>query len=1207
MSAEPSTQGTGRNIRIGKYEVVAHIASGGMGAVYRALDTENSREVALKVMTPEMAAKPAMLERFRREARSGLKLRHENIVALYEFGEANGTCFLAMEFVEGVDLHEYIDQKGTLDPEESRQIVIQAARALSHAHKHGIVHRDIKPSNFLLTQRDGQVRVKLTDLGLAREAANEEFRVTRSGTTVGTVDYISPEQARDSGMADIRSDLYSLGCTWYHMLAGQTPFADGGLAERLLKHMTAEVPDIRRFNQRVSDELVRVLLKLLAKKPEDRYQSPQELIQDLVSINPTARPAKKAATPEQLPSPKSKEARRGTTGERRAAIKKTRARRSASRRWAIIGGSVAALVLVGGGVAFFTLRDRRPANQEHVTNELKNDDGGKPVVPAIVPTPVVTRDPVNPRPPDPVTPAIGKPKFAPLYKPSVPLDVAQLRREFERPWTEKPAVPPDGPTLQVARTPADGVKRFTSLPAAFTATPTGKTTVIEISDNGPLFELPALAADRSLVVRAAKGFRPLLVWDLQRTLDERKRAGVKSEDGRSLAFLAVERGNLTLENIDLVVQWPDRIQGRGTLCQVTDGSLAATGCTFSSAGRSRDGVAVARLTGVKEERGRCRLDHCYGRGSALSVLDLDLPGSESLIDHCLFVGGEPSAIDVRASNLKPIGVSVVRSTIVCGESLLTVHTASAADRSPACRWASWDSLFSRSTRRPGGDMVVVVDKAGLHNMRWKAINCLYAGWQTLLTAEQVIRSGQFSDWRVRWSLPEGDAARSEPWPLATLADPAEVAPAFFRTADTAVAFAATAAPDQPLGCMLNQLPPIRDSWLGLTFERFPTPPLETLAEVGPPEIPAASGDLYQGEVIDLNKVEDLGEYLQQVQKSHRFGSRVVLHLSGSGVKKTTPLLVPRGTTLVLYVSAPTGESSVLSLRPSNTSSAGPQALIETEDGGLDIIGADLRLGDEAGGRALTHLVKVNGGDLRLLRCRLQTPTSGLSATFQSLIYLRGSGAVATDKCRGLAVERCILVSGHDLLKIEGIGARVVANQSLFVASGNGLALDLGKAYQGRANVQWSLTQTTIAARRAIVTIADVADANVPIEPAVIQTSHCAFMSPFPGASNKCGMLTYEATALAHGLLLWQSESDGYDRQLFFQAAPATALPDKPQGHAAWTALWGSSGDRLPLADLNVQKRFEGKNWDGQLDRLAFQMPRNRTAPGANLEKLGLKK
>src|SRR5690348_8485527 len=169
MSSDPAARGPRRCVRIGKYEVVAHVATGGMGAVYRARDTENDRDVALKVLTPEMAANPAMLERFRREARHAAKLRHDNVVTVYEFGEANHTYFLAMEFIDGIDLHEYIQRKGPLDPDEALDIIRQGCQALDHAYRQGIVHRDVKPSNFLVARQGDRLMVKMTDLGLARE------------------------------------------------------------------------------------------------------------------------------------------------------------------------------------------------------------------------------------------------------------------------------------------------------------------------------------------------------------------------------------------------------------------------------------------------------------------------------------------------------------------------------------------------------------------------------------------------------------------------------------------------------------------------------------------------------------------------------------------------------------------------------------------------------------------------------------------------------------------------------------------------------------------------------------------------------------------------------------------------------------------------------------------------------------------------------
>jgi serine/threonine protein kinase len=302
MSSETPVPGVRRYGRIGKYEVVAHLATGGMCVVYKAIDAPLGREVALKVLPPELAAKPNLLERFRREARHCAKLRHENIISIYEFGESGGTYYLALEFIDGIDLHEYVNNKGPLDPREAGVFLTQAARALDHLHKFQMVHRDIKPSNLMITQLNGQPLVKLTDLGLARIAADDEFRVTRHGSTVGTIDYMSPEQARDSGSADIRSDIYSLGCTAYHMLTGRPPFPEGGLTERLYKHLAVDPPDVRKFNSRVSPDLARILLRMLAKRPADRYQSPAELLRDLAALDgsreATARDAPSALTRE---------------------------------------------------------------------------------------------------------------------------------------------------------------------------------------------------------------------------------------------------------------------------------------------------------------------------------------------------------------------------------------------------------------------------------------------------------------------------------------------------------------------------------------------------------------------------------------------------------------------------------------------------------------------------------------------------------------------------------------------------------------------------------------------------------------------------------------------------------------------------------------------------------------------------------------------
>ena len=272
--------------KLGKYEIQKKIGAGGMGAVYLALDPLLKRSCALKVLPHEKAKNPTLLKRFKAEAAAAAALRHENIVTVFEAGEADGYSYIALEYVEGTDVARLVDQRGPMPLKRSIEIIRQVAKALEHAHQQGIVHRDIKPGNILL-RRDGVV--KLADLGLARVLdENTDTSITRAGTTVGTVDYMSPEQARDSKAADVRSDIYSLGCTWFFMLTGQPPFSEGSLTNKLRAHAENSLPDPRSENPAVSEAVFGVMRRMTEKKPAKRYQTPAELLVDLDATSLTS-------------------------------------------------------------------------------------------------------------------------------------------------------------------------------------------------------------------------------------------------------------------------------------------------------------------------------------------------------------------------------------------------------------------------------------------------------------------------------------------------------------------------------------------------------------------------------------------------------------------------------------------------------------------------------------------------------------------------------------------------------------------------------------------------------------------------------------------------------------------------------------------------------------------------------------------------------
>ena len=258
------------------------VGGGGMGAVYRATDTLLSRQVAVKVIAGNQQDDET-LRRFRNEAQNAARLDHPNIARVYHVGHDKGWHYIVFEFIRGVNIRELVEHKGPLPYEEAFSYTLQVAEALDHAFRRGVIHRDIKPSNVIVTP-DGNA--KLVDMGLARFSDMESSSndLTASGVTLGTFDYISPEQARDPREADVRSDIYSLGCTLFFMLTGQPPFPDGTVLQKLFSHSSDQPPDIRELRDDADAELADIISKTLAKPPADRHQVPSELTGELLLL-----------------------------------------------------------------------------------------------------------------------------------------------------------------------------------------------------------------------------------------------------------------------------------------------------------------------------------------------------------------------------------------------------------------------------------------------------------------------------------------------------------------------------------------------------------------------------------------------------------------------------------------------------------------------------------------------------------------------------------------------------------------------------------------------------------------------------------------------------------------------------------------------------------------------------------------------------------
>ncbi|MGM9920538.1 MAG: Stk1 family PASTA domain-containing Ser/Thr kinase, partial [Bhargavaea sp.] len=347
----------------GRYEVLGLLGGGGMSTVYLAQDIILDRPVAIKVLRQDFSDEDELRKRFQREALSATSLVHPNIVNIYDVGEDGDLQYLVMEYVEGQTLKEYIKDHAPLAPAEAVEIMKQLCSGITAAHLHGIIHRDIKPQNILM-DREGQV--KLTDFGIAM--ALSATALTRTNSVMGTVHYLSPEQAR-GGMATKRTDIYSLGIVLYEMLTGKLPFSGESAVSIALKHLQEQTPSVRALRPDIPQSLENVILKATAKDSAERYPSAEAMLRDLHTVLSPERsgeapyeppPIDEEAT-KAIPIIRDEPASESTIGtntvtssspepadEAKAPIKKKR------KKWPLVLGGIILLALFTGIVLYMT-------------------------------------------------------------------------------------------------------------------------------------------------------------------------------------------------------------------------------------------------------------------------------------------------------------------------------------------------------------------------------------------------------------------------------------------------------------------------------------------------------------------------------------------------------------------------------------------------------------------------------------------------------------------------------------------------------------------------------------------------------------------------------------------------------------------------------------------------------------------------------------
>ena len=754
-------------ITIGHFTIQKRIGVGGMGSVFLASDERLKRDVALKVLAPSLSLDTTSVQRFQNEAQAAARLDHDNIARVFYSGEEFGLHYIAYEYVPGQNLRDVIRAKGWLEPAEAVNYAIQLTAALHHSSSAGVIHRDIKPSNVLITPFG---RAKLVDLGLARKTSLESsFELTIPGTTLGTFDYISPEQARDPHSVDVRSDIYSLGCTLYHMLTGEPPYPEGTVLQKLLDHQDKDPPDPAKKNRRVSPMLSHVVRKMMASIPARRYASPGDLLRDLLLV---ARSLGAGAVP--------------IDGQ----VWLT-ATRFKPPFWQSNFGWVAttcALCLLVVGVQYYPSLMRNTYVPQVTTNSRTDTE---PFAPEAGPTepgdrelvkaPKVT-EPVKRSGADPEVSVVGaSPIFSNLKnEPSVPVPKSNgfvpIPLTITNSDTDSTTIPEKTAVVPLESIPAIQIvngKSYPSLEAACTeAAEAGS--IIELRYNGVRDpERPIRIPNKKIIIRNGEGFRPKILFapsDL-------------TSDGAQPHMITVAGGLLEIVNVDLVMtvpnrvvadRWalfslerPDKVQLKGVTVTMNNPHNKAA-CVFEQrlpVGQGIDGMGI-RKNGMPVIPPELLLTESFVRGVCDFIVMRDpVPARFELKDSVVGVDGNLLQLKLIMETLgmerESISLELEHVTCLLGQSLLSVEgMGGLTEKLPPIFIDARNNIISCGPSRPLISMRGLAEFMDFQqSFSWKGDLNFYNNIETFLEISTSQLTGNqnldHAQWKSFWGTNEG--------------------------------------------------------------------------------------------------------------------------------------------------------------------------------------------------------------------------------------------------------------------------------------------------------------------------------------------------------------------------------------------------------------------------------------------------------------------